>query len=325
MQRNIHGGLAAVAAAMLIPGFALADDLPKRLDTPSSAAVRHAVGGTSPSSLPDETGTLDITEKMGNLLSTAKETGEVMRLWADWKAGKKDAVPEIFALAKNGNDRARNLAGYMLDNGEGVKQDSKAAAAYFQSAATDLPLAKYNLGVLYFYGRGVRKDEGKAMALFKESAINAGVEQACVQLALYYLRNKNENDAYKWANEGSNRGNVKAFYLLGRILYQRGQFQAAWPWIQKAANASEPNAPAVMSLMYRDGKGVGKNTMMAAAWWMIYGAMNRKQIGNNLTTVSAFGLSEDEQRRAINFANNWIATHGPDKRISYQKTLIQTD
>lgn len=322
---KFHGGNLIAAAALVLSSCPVyADQAGSAPDTPSTEAVRQVVGGARPDSLPAETGTLDITEKMGNLLTTAKETGEVMKLYADWKSGRADAVADIFTLAKNGNARAQNLAGYMLDNGEGVKQDSKAAAAYFKHAADQLPLAKYNLAVLTFYGRGVKKDERTAMALFKDSAIHAGVEQACVQLSLYYLRTKNEAEAYKWANEGANRGNVKAFYILGRILYQRKQYQAAWTWIQKAASASEPNAPAIVSLMYRDGLGTGKNPMMGAAWWLVYTGMSRKQVGNNLASMSSFNLTEDEQRRAINFANNWIANHGRDKRVDYQKTLLQT-
>lgn len=319
-----HLVLCALTAAMFGATAAHASETSGDKSVQEAAAQRVA-GGAKPSSLPQDTATLDIPAKLDELLATAKETSEVMRLYASWQAGNREAIPEIFALAKNGNARAQNLAGFMLDNGQGVKQDSKAAAAYFQSAAATLPLAKYNLGVLTYYGRGLRKDEAKAMEFFKESAIKAGVEQASVQLAIYYLKNKNEDEAYKWANEGSNRGNVKAFYLLGRILYQRGQYQSAASWIQKAANASEPNAPAILSLMYRDGKGVGQSKMMAAAWWMIYGALNRKQTGGSLVTSSAFGLDETEQRQALGFANNWLATHGADKRISYQKTLLKTN
>ncbi|WP_425953158.1 tetratricopeptide repeat protein [Ralstonia pseudosolanacearum] len=318
-------GASLIAATLILPCITASYAAEGPEDKPLNASGRLVAGGSSPSSLPADIGTLDITEKMGDLLSTAKETGEVMRLWAAYKAGQKDAVPEIFTLARNGNARAQNLAGYMLDNGEGVKQDSAAAATYFQRAAREYPLAKYNLGVLTYYGRGARKDEAKAMALFKDSATSANVAQACVQLAVYYLKNKNENEAYKWANEGSNRGNVKSFYLLGRILYQRGRYQEALGWIQKAANASEPNAPALMSLMNREGHGIGQNNVMAAAWWLIYSALNRSQAGSNLVVSSSFGLNDEEQRRALNFANNWIATHGADKRISYQKTLLQTD
>ncbi|WP_017514229.1 tetratricopeptide repeat protein [Cupriavidus pauculus] len=318
--------LCALTAAMwgAFATAAHASDIPTGKPGQEEATPRVA-GGAKPSSLPSDTASIDITAKLDDLLATAKETSEVMRLYASWQAGNREAVPEIFALAKNGNARAQNLAGFMLDNGQGVKQDSKAAAAYFQRSAESVPLAKYNLGVLTYYGRGVRKDEARAMELFKGSAIKAGVEQASVQLAIYYLKNKNEDEAYKWANEGANRGNVKAFYLLGRILYQRGQYQSAASWIQKAANASEPNAPAILSLMYRDGKGVGQSKMMSAAWWMIYGALNRRQTGGSLVSSSSFDLDETEQRQALGFANNWLATHGADKRISYQKTLLQTN
>ncbi|WP_431798200.1 hypothetical protein SGO26_31270 (plasmid) [Cupriavidus metallidurans] len=48
-------------------------------------------------------------------------------------------------------------------------------------------------------------------------------------------------------------------------------------------------------------------------------------LSKRLVSSSSFDLDETEQRQALGFANNWLATHGADKRISYQKTLLQTN
>ena len=320
---KICSGLVA-AAAMLASPLLYADPVSGAPDASSSPSARMVAGGKLPSSLPDESSSLDITTKMANLLVTAKENGEVMRLYGNWKSGDKAAIGQIFAAARNGNARAQNLAGYMLDNGEGVKQDSKAAASYFEHAATQVPLARYNLGLLYYYGRGVPRDQARAADLFKKSAVSAGVVQACVLLSLYYLQNRDEEDAYKWANEGSNRGNIKAFYLLGRILYQRRQFRDARMWIEKAASASEPNAPAILSRMYTDGSGIDRNSVMGAAWWLIYTGLNRNHLGSGVAAISSFGLAADDQRRATAFANNWLSTHTESRRVDYRKSLLQS-
>lgn len=164
----------------------------------------------------------DISTAMKGLLSTAREGGEVLRTWAAYKAGDKAALPKLFELAQGGNSRAQNVVGYLLDHGEGVKKDSAAAAAYFSAASSDYPLARYNLAVLTLLGRGVPKDETKAMEMFESSVKDASVDLAAVRLSLYYLNKGDHDKAWTWANEGANRGNVTAYYLLGRMLYERG-------------------------------------------------------------------------------------------------------
>ena len=86
------------------------------------------------------TGLPDISTAMKGLLTTAREGGNVLRTWAAYKAGDKAALPKLFELAQGGNSRAQNVVGYLLDHGEGVKQDSTAAAAYFSAQVQTTPL-----------------------------------------------------------------------------------------------------------------------------------------------------------------------------------------
>ncbi|MGP5236535.1 tetratricopeptide repeat protein [Pseudomonas helleri] len=246
-----------------------------------------------------------------------------MRTWAAWKSGDKQALPQLFELAKGGNSRAQNIVGYLLDRGEGVRQDSAAAAAYFSAASENFPLARYNLAVLTLMGRGVPKNEAKAMLMFEDAVKSAGVDLAAVRLSLYYLKKRDNKLAWKWANEGANRGNVTAFYLLGRILYERQEFTEAFGWLSKAAQASEPNAPAILSAMYNNGQGMDKNRKMAAAWWLIYAGLNRNKVGLNAGGVGKFGLSPKEENDATHFANTWQSSHKNMARPNYEATILQ--
>jgi TPR repeat protein len=265
----------------------------------------------------------DISSAMKGLLSTARGGGEVLRTWAAWKSGDKQALPQLFELAKGGNSRAQNIVGYLLDRGEGVRQDSAAAAAYFSAASENFPLARYNLAVLTLMGRGVPKNEAKAMLMFEDAVKSAGVDLAAVRLSLYYLKKRDNKLAWKWANEGANRGNVTAFYLLGRILYERQEFTEAFGWLSKAAQASEPNAPAILSAMYNNGQGMDKNRKMAAAWWLIYAGVNRNKVGLNAGGVGKFGLSPKEENDATHFANTWLSSHKNMARPNYEATILQ--
>lgn len=262
-----------------------------------------------------------MADKMMAVLGGAKESTEVLRAWSAYRAGSKAAVGEIFSLAQQGNATAQNFAGWMLDNGKGVKKDSAAAFNYFVASAKSYPLAKYNVAVLHFFGRGVPKNEDRAYALFREAATGAGVQQAQVRLALHALTKGDREEAWKWASEASNRGNVIGFYLLGRMLFEKKNYKESYAWLMKAAQASEPNSPALLSKIYEQGLGADKNPVMAAAWWMIYTGRNKDKAGAG--TVAAFSLEAAENREATAFAKNWLAAHGENQKVDYKGTIYE--
>ncbi len=288
-------------------------------NTGSSTSAAEVFDSAQPTS---DIGT-DISSAMKGLLSNARGGGEVLRTWAAWKSGDKQALPKLFELAKGGNSRAQNIVGYLLDRGEGVRQDSAGAAAYFSAASESFPLARYNLAVLTLLGRGVPKNEAKAMLMFEDAVKSAGVDLAAVRLSLYYLKKGDKDLAWKWANEGANRGNVTAYYLLGRILYERKEFSEAFGWLTKAAQASEPNSPAILSAMYKNGQGMDENRKMAASWWLIYAGLNRNKVGLNASGLGTFGLSTKEENEATHFATNWLSSHENMVRPNYEATILQ--
>lgn len=260
-----------------------------------------------------------VSEAVKRVMGTARGNGEVMRLWMAWKTGNKDAPSRILALAKSGDHMAQNLAGYMLDNGEGFISDPKAAAEYFQAAATEIPLARYNLGVLYFNGRGVAKNDSQALELFRKSI---QIPQSSAILALTAYKKGDSAEAWKWANEAATRANPLGFYLLGRMLYEKQDYKEAFGWLTKASQNNEPNAPAILSKMYEQGQGVPQDKKIAAGWWMVHNAYARTAGG--LPALSNYGLSGQERSAALKFANDWLATHpiGANK-IEYSKTLAE--
>lgn len=309
--------LLAVSMALPLAFAGIACDAADSQDSSAAAYFsKEAAGGAD---VPD------ISSAMKGLLSSAREGGDVLRTWAAHKAGDKAALPKLFELAQGGNSRAQNVVGYLLDHGEGVNQDSAAAAKYFAAASTDYPLARYNLAVLTLLGRGVEKDEAKAMVWFESSVKEASVDLAAVRLSLYYLSKGDHGRAWTWANEGANRGNVTAYFLLGRMLYERGDYQEAYNWLTKAAQASEPNAPAILSAMYQNGYGMNQNRKMAASWWLIYVGLNKGKPGLNSAGVSSFNLSSKEENDANSFATNWLSTHRQIKRPNYDSTLLQAN
>ncbi|MEC4720489.1 tetratricopeptide repeat protein [Noviherbaspirillum sp. CPCC 100848] len=264
-----------------------------------------------------------VADSMVHLFKSAKGGAETLRAWSAFKNGDKDAPAQIFALAKNGSAVAQNLAGYMLDNGEGVRQDSKMASAYFRAAAKENPIAHYNLAVLHMYGRGVQKDEKKAMEHYRVALEKGNVEQAAVRLALFHMKTGDRPAAWKFANEAANRGNYMGFYLVGRLLFEDRKYQEAFNWLSKAAGASEPNSPALLSKAYADGLGLDRNSVMAGGWWLIYLHQNRGERNFSASSLSGFGLDEDGIRKATRFATDWIATHRRQDKVAFDKTIYE--
>lgn len=66
---------------------------------------------------------------------------------------------------------AQTRLGALYEEGKGVPQDYKEAAALYQKAATaGGKVAQNMLGLLYEAGKGVPKDYEQAVSLFRESA-----------------------------------------------------------------------------------------------------------------------------------------------------------
>ena len=73
--------------------------------------------------------------------------------------------------AAQGFPSAQFNLGNFYEDGTGVAQDFKTAAAlYAKAAAQGLPSAQFNLGVLYEHGEGVAQDFKAAAELYAKAA-----------------------------------------------------------------------------------------------------------------------------------------------------------
>ena len=71
--------------------------------------------------------------------------------------------------ANQGDAAAQFNLGLMYDNGQGVAQNDQQAAAWYQKAANQgHAKAQYNLGVMYFNGQGVARNYRRAAAWYKK-------------------------------------------------------------------------------------------------------------------------------------------------------------
>lgn len=151
-----------------------------------------------------------------------------------WSAYKDDdfelALKEWTPLAVHGDAEAQFLVGSMYDKGEGVPQDQKTAAVWFQLAADQGHVfAQYNLGLSYQYGQGVPKDYVTALIWYKlaaehgdfDSGTNLPVMYAMFNLGVMYANGEGVAQdyvrAYMWWSICASMGNEDARKNLATI------------------------------------------------------------------------------------------------------------
>ena len=121
--------------------------------------------------------------------------------------------------ADQGDAAAQNLLGELYLKGQGVRQDSKAAAEWFRkSADQDHPPAEFNVGTLYEAGQGVPVDYARAVEWYQKSAEH-GNAAAQYSLAVMYVHARgvarNDSESFKWLTRAAQQGEPMAAYAIG--------------------------------------------------------------------------------------------------------------
>jgi len=245
--------------------------------------------------------------------------------WSDVKKYAPGAVKRLDDIAKQGDPDALNMMGWLYDNGEyGVPTNPKNALQYFQVAADKgNDVAIFNIGTMTYYGRGVTANEEGSFKYFSKAAENKMVVRACVRSAVYAFKKKmSQSQIADWVQCATDKNNPTGFYLRGRLEYQAGRFDTAAIWLQKAADAMEPNAPWLMSRLYSESPGLNPDKILAAGWWEIGAMLNSKKTGINVAGLDNFSLTDEERERANHFASQWVSSHGQISPLKYSKTIL---
>jgi uncharacterized protein len=123
--------------------------------------------------------------------------------------------------AEAGDPEAENEIGFFYQAGIGVPVDQARALHWYQlAAASGLTRAKVNLGVVYVWGLGVAKDEELAMQFFHEAASRGDGAAASYLGDLYYFGIGVKQDkaaAETWYKTGAQLHDPVASYNLGTL------------------------------------------------------------------------------------------------------------
>lgn len=197
----------------------------------------------------------------GGLFAGGLEDAVMMRPYMDEQIGEVRRsgmdLDDIISEAEGGDpDCMENLAQLYL-NGDGVEQDFKKSAYWWEKLAkTDNAIAQFNIGLFYAKGCGVDRDFAKAAHWMKKAAEN-GDEDAIVSMEIY----ESAVDNLKRAMEGDPIAQAeiaKTFTQIGGSLEQYGpgdDFKAALMWAQKSANQGNLDGLYCLALCYEHGRG----------------------------------------------------------------------
>lgn len=196
------------------------------------------------------------------------------------------------------NTEAMNCLAEMYKKGEGVKKDGRKMIAWYERAAeAGNSNSMFYLAVIYDRGKEVKRDFDKAIYWYKQAA------KAGDTAARYWLENlKNKDDTFgknqvaneehitsesaaedvKKTEKGGNdsrkdRDGNASFSMSADLMYTLGSryydgigvdrnYEKAFEWFMKAAQAGSTAAMVRISSMYMEGKGVGKDRRKAALW-----------------------------------------------------------
>jgi TPR repeat protein len=166
--------------------------------------------------------------------------------------------------------------GNMYDEGQGVQQDFKQAAAWYRKgAAQGFAEARYNLGLMYEQGKGVQQDYKQATTWCRKAA-EQGLAQAQCSLGLMYYNGEGVQQDYKQAvawyrKAAAEQGVAEAQHNLGSMYHEGKGVQQdskqAVAWYRKAAEQGYAGAQFNLGVMYKKGEGVQQDSKQAAAWW----------------------------------------------------------
>jgi TPR repeat protein len=264
----------------------------------------------------------DALDKAKQTLNAGQQGMDAATAWNKFKKGDKPAFNVLVRLAKQGNPAAQNYVGWILDNGaNGNQPDHKMALRFFQ-AASKLPLAAYNVGIMTFLGRGTDANEQAAIPYFITAA-NDQIEQAQVWLTVYYYKAGKKDDAFRWATEAARQSDRLGTYYLARMLVEQKQYKNALENGSKAAELYSADAAILVAYLYENGQGTGQSKKMALAYRLIASGIKNGRIIDPGRFAGLTGISELDAEQGRGFASNWMENHKKPTLVDYRVTLAE--
>ncbi|MDX8387350.1 MAG: tetratricopeptide repeat protein [Ghiorsea sp.] len=163
--------------------------------------------------------------------------------------------------ADQGLSRGQLSLSQLYQNGEGVEKDEILATHWLKKAADQgLPQAQYEYAVALEFGRGVKRGEMRDVAPWYKKAAQRGQADATIKLTKIYLNGvglpKDLSQALSWSLRAKQANIKNAETLLQQVVKK----------VVHDANAGDSEAQYMLAIMYKEGRGLEKNTDKQIFW-----------------------------------------------------------
>jgi TPR repeat protein len=204
--------------------------------------------------------------------------------------------------------------------GSGVPQDSRLAISLLNELAKhEDPRGEAYLGFLYMLGVGVGKDPRVAEHWFDKAAKHHGPEGEYAMGTLFSVAEGHEHDllrAVAFLRESAQAGYIPSKHSLGLLLVNHPELPQsageATSLLETAASGGSWRSSVILGILYRDGKGVSKDSATSYKWFIIAGKQGgektREYVRGEVAAAKA-ALPPDQQQIAENSAEQWMGAH----------------
>jgi TPR repeat protein len=175
-------------------------------------------------------------------------------------------IDQLETAAKRGDPEAQSELAFAYRAGRGMPADPAAAVEWHRKAAKQGVVASQAaLGRCLLEGIGTAKQPIRGLYWLRKAAL-AGEPNAQALLGATFLRGYGRRlvrpdyrEAEKWLLAASEQGVAQAQYDLSRLYFKKDADEQGLPWLRKAADRGHPSAHRLLSIMYREGRGVPRN------------------------------------------------------------------
>lgn len=170
--------------------------------------------------------------------------------------------------ASSGDTNAMVQLGVAYLQGDGVEQDVEIASAWFEWAAEhENSWGMYNLAVLYGHGYGIERSFEKALHWMEKAAeLDEGGADAGAEMYRTFIESRKAAETGDPDAMGKYAGNLMAH---GNMINPEAaviDYQEAFEWATKAAEAGSPDGMYTLALSYERGRYVEQNIQEAVKW-----------------------------------------------------------
>ncbi|MCC7375339.1 MAG: sel1 repeat family protein [Verrucomicrobiales bacterium] len=196
---------------------------------------------------------------------------------------------------------------------DGTPEIAKAVAWWHKAADVGAdPRACHNLA-LYYHRPDASPDEQLKSDRYLRKAAQAGIPDSECEMGIRAFNRGDYTEARQWNERAARKGHGQGNYNLAMLL-EEGKGGPCNPCLAiahylMAAAAGYDLALTNLGAIYQDGRGVDRNLIEGAKWYLLGRHVGLAKSAQNLASIRPF-MGEGDLAEAQRRANQWWSDHG---------------